>query len=79
MNVSGVPANASSGSTYCVVVSGVSGVLKVGSRGALNVLSVTQSTVRPSEWIVCFSVSVGAGVLVTEDGPVARSTTVRGR
>ena len=79
MQIGAIPANASAGSTHCVTVTGVSGVLKVGSRGALKVVSVTQSNVRPSEWVVCFSLSLGAGVLVAEDGPVSRLTTVRGR
>lgn len=80
MNVTGIPtAPVSAGQTVCVTVTGAVGPVKAGEDGSAVVQSVTQSSTRPNEWTVCFTVGLGLGTVVVTDGKAARTVAIRGR
>lgn len=79
MSVVGMPSSTTTGSTYCVTVTGVKGTLTAGGSGSVGSVTAVQ-TGRPDEWTVCFTVGAGLGGLNLEgSGGGARYVAMRGQ
>lgn len=79
MSVIGLPAATPAGSTHCITVKGANGAFAATGEGSVTVVSITQSSSRPVEWTVCFSVGTGGGTLHLTAGGAGRHLGLRGQ
>jgi hypothetical protein len=76
MQVTGMPAVPTAGTTICLTVTGAAGPLKATSRGSAGAPVVVQSGTDPNTWTVCFTVAKGGGDVYLSSGGDYKTVSV---